>query len=142
MKIAVDFEGTIVEHKYPDIGEEQLFAFDTLKQLQKEGHQLILWTFRAGKTLKDAVEYCGQNGVEFYSINESYPGEKLDATTSRKLDADVFIDDRNFGGFGGWSEVWEAIGDKKNYQPMDPRQEMIRQIKEMSFFQRLKILFG
>lgn len=142
MKIAVDFDGTIVEHKYPYIGEEQLFAFDTLKQLQQEGHQLILWTFRAGKTLKDAVEYCKHNGVEFYSVNESYPGEKLDATTSRKLDADLFIDDRNFGGFSGWSEVWEEVGLKENFKNPDPRQEMIRQIKTMPFIERIKILFG
>ncbi len=142
MKIAVDFDGTIVEHKYPDIGEEQLFAFDTLKELQKQGHQLILWTFRAGKTLNDAVDFCKQNGVEFYAINESYPGEKLDATTSRKPDVDLFLDDRNLGGFPGWSEVWEQIGDKKEYYPKDPRQEMIRQIKQMPLFQKLKILFS
>jgi hydroxymethylpyrimidine pyrophosphatase-like HAD family hydrolase len=47
--IAVDFDGTIVEHEYPAIGKEMLFAFDTLKALQKKGHRLILWTFRTGR---------------------------------------------------------------------------------------------
>ena len=47
LKIAVDFDGTIVEHKYPEIGKEILFAFDTLKELQKQKHQLILWTYRS-----------------------------------------------------------------------------------------------
>ncbi len=69
MKIAVDFDGTIVEHKYPQIGKEQLFAFETLKQLSKQKHQLILWTYRAGRELDEAVEYCRENGVEFFAVN-------------------------------------------------------------------------
>jgi hypothetical protein len=110
MKIAVDFDGTIVEHRYPDIGEDMLFAFETLKQLQKQGHQLILWTFRAGKELDDAVEYCRKKGVQFYAVNASYPEEVYkEGEISRKVDADIFIDDRNIGGFPGWSEIWQML---------------------------------
>ena len=109
MKIAVDFDGTIVDHRYPEIGEEMLFAFDTLKALQKQGHDLILWTFRAGKELKEAVDYCKRNGIEFYAVNASYPEEKYDDTISRKVDADLFIDDRNIGGFPGWSQIWQML---------------------------------
>jgi hypothetical protein len=110
MKIAVDFDGTIVEHRYPAIGEEKLFAFDTLKQLQKLGHQLVLWTFRHGKELNEAVDYCKKNGVVFYAVNKSYPEESFDAENmSRKLDVDLFIDDRNIGGFPGWSEIWQLL---------------------------------
>ena len=60
MIIAVDFDGTIVEHRYPEIGREKPFAFDTLKMLQKEGHRLILWTVREDKLLEEAVDLCGQ----------------------------------------------------------------------------------
>lgn len=110
MKIAVDFDGTIVEHRYPQIGEEKLFAFETLKQLQKLNHQLILWTFRHGKELDEAVQYCKKKGITFYAVNRSYPEEEFDpATSSRKIDADLFIDDRNVGGFPGWSEIWQII---------------------------------
>ena len=110
MKIAVDFDGTIVEHRYPQIGEEKLFAFETLKQLQKLGHLLILWTFRYGHELEEAVEYCKKRGIEFYAINKSFPEEEFDLeTTSRKIDAEVFIDDRNVGGFPGWSEIWQML---------------------------------
>ncbi len=110
MKIAVDFDGTIVEHRYPLIGEEKLFAFETLKQLQKLGHQLLLWTFRHGSELDEAVEYCRKHGIEFYAVNRSYPEEVFDpAQMSRKIDADVFIDDRNIGGFIGWSEIWQIL---------------------------------
>jgi hydroxymethylpyrimidine pyrophosphatase-like HAD family hydrolase len=107
--IAVDFDGTIVEHKYPEIGREMLFAFATLKALKQKGHKLILWTYRVGKHLDEAVEYCKTNGVEFYAVNKNYPEEVLDQNTARKLNADIFIDDRNVGGFLGWSEIWQTL---------------------------------
>ena len=109
MIIAVDFDGTIVEHRYPAIGKEKLFAFDTLKALQKQGHQLILWTFRSGKELDEAVDFCRKHGVEFYAVNKSYPEEEFTPAISRKINADLFIDDRNLGGFIGWGEVWHMI---------------------------------
>lgn len=109
MKIAVDFDGTIVEHVYPAIGKEMLFAFQTLKELQKLGHYLILWTYRTGKELEEAVEYCRSNGIEFYAVNKNYPEEIVDENTSRKIYADIYIDDKNIGGFPGWSAVWQMI---------------------------------
>ncbi len=99
-KIAVDFDGTIVDDAYPAIGKPKTFAFETLRRLQAEGYRLILWTYRHGKTLDEAVEFCKQNGIEFYAVNSSFEGEVFDAENqSRKLDADLFIDDRNLGGF-------------------------------------------
>lgn len=62
MTIAVDFDGTIVEHRYPQIGEEIPFATATLKMLINERHRLILWSVREGKLLEEAVEWC-RNGV-------------------------------------------------------------------------------
>lgn len=109
MIIAVDFDGTVVEHRYPAIGKEKLFAFATLKALQKDGHQLILWTYRGGKLLDEAVEYCRNNGIEFFAVNCSFPGETLDPSQSRKIHADLFIDDRNVGGFPGWGEIYQMI---------------------------------
>jgi len=110
MKIAVDFDGTIVEHAYPKIGKEMAFALTTLKELQKQGHQIVLWTFRSGKELNDAIEYCRKNGLEFFAINESEANEGFDhEKMSRKIDADIFIDDRNIGGFLGWSKIWQML---------------------------------
>jgi hypothetical protein len=109
IKIAVDFDGTIVEHEYPEIGKEKLFAFLTLKELNKKGARLILWTFRTGKELEDAVEFCRKNGLEFYAVNKNYPEEVMNETVSRKIDVDIFIDDKNVGGFPGWSEVWQML---------------------------------
>jgi hypothetical protein len=107
--IAVDFDGTIVEHSYPAIGKEMLFAFATLKELKKKGHKLILWTYRVGVPLEEAVEFCRQNGIEFYAVNKNHPDEVMDDTVGRKINADIFIDDRNVGGFMGWSDIWQAL---------------------------------
>jgi len=110
LKIAVDFDGTIVEHSYPEIGKEIILALKTLRTLQEQGHQLILWTFRSGKELDEAVEYCRRNGVEFYAINSSYPEEEFDEDyDSRKIDADIVIDDRNIGGLPPWGEIYQMI---------------------------------
>ena len=112
--IAVDFDGTLVENQYPKIGKPILFAFETLKKLQENGHRLILWTYRNGKTLEEAVAFCKKNGIEFYAINKSYPEEDFDKTISRKINADIFIDDRNIGGLKPWGEIYqELIGEKK-----------------------------
>jgi hypothetical protein len=109
LTIAVDFDGTIVEHDYPAIGKEMLFAFETLKALKKKGHKLILWTYRDGDLLQEAVDYCRENGVEFYAVNKSYPEEKFVEGMSPKPNVDIFIDDRNIGGFIGWGEVFQTL---------------------------------
>ncbi len=112
MKIAVDFDGTIVEHQYPKIGKTRAFAFETLKALQKQEHDLILWTYRAGEDLDKAVKFCKENGIDFFAINSSYPEEIMDNTISRKIYADIYIDDRNIGGFPGWSIIWKSINEE------------------------------
>ena len=64
--LAIDFDGTIVEDAYPNIGKPQLFAFETLKRLQNDGHQLILWTYRDGKKLQEAIAFCKENCIIDY----------------------------------------------------------------------------
>ena len=109
MKIAVDFDGTIVEHRYPRLGKEIPFAIESLKLIQNQGHDLILWTYRSGKELEDAVEFCRANGLEFYAVNKNYPEEVFDESISRKINADIYIDDRNFGGLPDWGAVYLKI---------------------------------
>ena len=65
MIIAVDFDGTIVEHAYPKIGKERPFATATLRQLLKDGHLLVLWSVREGKLLEEAAEWCKERGIVF-----------------------------------------------------------------------------
>jgi len=102
--IAVDFDGTIVEDKYPKVGKPMIFAFETLKKLQSEGHRLILWTYRSGERLEEAVAFCKENGTE----------ENYEEKYSRKINANLFIDDRNIGGFLGWTAIYKLI---LNHEP-------------------------
>ena len=110
MTIAVDFDGTIVEHRYPAIGPEKPFAIDTLKYLCAQRHKLILWTVREGELLDEAVAYCRHRGLEFYAVNKNYPEERpTHEGYSRKLQADLFIDDRNLGGLPDWGEIYRML---------------------------------
>ncbi|MCK0180382.1 hydrolase [Flavobacteriaceae bacterium S0862] len=126
LTIAIDFDGTIVDDDFPGIGKPRIFAFETLKKLQEDGHRLILWTYRSGLKLEDAVQFCKDNGVEFYAVNKSFPEEQFDYTKSRKINADIFIDDRNLGGILGWGEIYQKITNKS------PQFEGAR--KKKSFF--------
>lgn len=117
MTIAVDFDGTIVEHKYPRIGEEIPFAIDTIKKIQKEQHRIILWTVREGSLLEEAVAYCAKRGLHFYAVNKDYPEETMgDKGYSRKLKADLFIDDRNLGGIPDWGMIYQIVRQGLTYE--------------------------
>jgi len=113
MVIAVDFDGTIVKHKYPSIGKELPFAIKTLKLLQQKGHKLILWTYRSGKELEEAVKYCEKRGLIFHAVNNDFEGEEFDNTYSRKIYADIYIDDRNLLGIPEWGKIYELIEEKE-----------------------------
>jgi hypothetical protein len=120
MTIGVDFDGTIVEDRFPEIGPEIPFATDTLKMLVKEHHRLILWTVREGKYLEDAVNWCRERGVEFYAVNRDYPEETTDNNQhfSRKIKADVWIDDRNLGGLPDWGTIYRMISRHKTWHDL------------------------
>ena len=112
LTIAVDFDGTIVEHKYPAIGKEKPFAIDTLKQLSFEGYRLILWTARDGNLLDEAVEFCKKRGLTFYAVNSNHPASYLfggKSDKSQKVIADLYIDDHNLGGLPEWGTIYEMI---------------------------------
>ena len=118
MIIAVDFDGTIVENRYPDIGDERPFATDTLKMLIKDKHQLILWSCREDKLLDDAVAWCRERGEELWAINKDYPEEDMTKNYhfSRKIKADMFIDDRQVGGLPDWGTIYQMIKYHKPYE--------------------------
>ncbi|MCQ2249468.1 MAG: hypothetical protein MJZ66_00015 [Bacteroidales bacterium] len=121
MKIAVDFDGTVVTDAYPEVGKPLPFALQTLKELSKE-HQIILWTCRVGHYLDDAVKLLEDGGVKLYAINKNFPDEETSGSHfMRKIDADMFIDDRNFGGFPGWSAIWKSLGG--NAEPEPPKKK-------------------
>lgn len=112
LTIAIDFDGTLVENAYPKIGKPVIFAFETLKELQEHGHRLILWTYRHGPELEQAIDFCNEKGITFYAVNKSFPEEEFDNTQSRKILADIYIDDRNIGGLYEWGEIYRILSKK------------------------------
>lgn len=139
MTIAVDFDGTIVENKYPQIGKEIPFAIETLKKLADEQHRLILWTVREGKFLEEAVEFCRKKGLEFYAVNRDYPEEEKENNNhySRKLKADIWIDDRNVGGLPDWGTIYKMIHYNLSYEDLlnDDHAAVLK--RKRGFFSRL-----
>lgn len=94
MVIALDFDGTVVTHEYPYVGED-VGAVPVLKELTAAGHQLILFTMRSGKLLDDAVAWFDRNGIELYAVNEN--PEQKSWTSSVKVHANMYIDDCALG---------------------------------------------
>jgi hypothetical protein len=132
MTIAVDFDGTIVEHKYPAIGKEKPFAIETLKQLADEGNKLILWTSRDGELLQEALDFCHKRGLDFYGVNSNQPVGSLfegrAGSTSVKVVADVYIDDKNLGGLPDWGTIHEIITGIREKQHARRRKGLFRRL--------------
>ena len=145
MIIAVDFDGTIVEHRYPDIGREKPFAIETLKKLANEQHRLILWTVRKGKLLQEAVEFCRTRGLDFYAVNRNFPEEN--EPEERKLRADLWIDDRNLGGLPDWGTIYRMIRNNWTFDELKRQDEFEHPAVSPAcffrrFFRKAKLLLG
>lgn len=95
MIIAVDFDGTCVEHDYPAIGLEVEGAVETLRALQNKGHRLILNSMRSGTKLEAAVKWFKDRKIELWAANAN-PEQKT-WTESPKVYADLYIDDSALG---------------------------------------------
>lgn len=93
--IAVDFDGTVVKHKYPSVGETIEGAVDNLRKLTAKGHRIVLWTMRHGKELEDAVKWYEQNEIPLFGINNN--PEQKEWTESPKAYAQLYIDDSALG---------------------------------------------
>jgi len=106
--ICIDFDGTIVEHSYPEIGDPLPQAIEVIKEIQQAGHKIILWTCREGNTLQQAVDFCRKHDIEFDGVNEAI-NDFREEGLKRKPFADYYIDDRNINGFPGWDVVREIV---------------------------------
>lgn len=95
--IAVDFDGTICENKYPEIGEPISKTISYLKERQKKGAKIVLWTCRVDELLDAAVKWCRNKGLIFDAVNENLPEVIAEfGGDTRKIFANEYIDDRNF----------------------------------------------
>lgn len=93
---AFDFDGTLCEDRFPEIGSPRRSTISYALRLKEEGHRLILWTCRAGKDLEQAVDWCALQGLTFDAVNENLPETVLKyGNDSRKITADFYVDDRS-----------------------------------------------
>lgn len=116
-------------------------AVDTLKLLARERHKLILWTVREGDLLNEAVEFCRSRGLEFYAVNSNYPEEKPSHSGySRKLKADLFIDDRNLGGLPDWGLIYRMIQEGLSFEDIYSHHlsQPPMPAKQLGFWERLR----
>lgn len=110
MIIAIDFDGTIVRGKYPAIDGLMPDAASSILALEEDGHYLIINTCRSGEHLLNAINYLLEQGIPFDRINDNHPDQtRLYKNNSRKVYANLYIDDKNVFGFPGWKPVLEEV---------------------------------
>lgn len=96
--IAVDFDGTLVEDKFPEIGEKRIAVWNDMLRAKANGAKIILWTSRDHQNLEEAVAFCKEQGFEFDAINENLPEcQNLFNNDTRKVFADEYWDDKAIG---------------------------------------------
>ena len=120
MYICIDFDGTIVDHRFPEIGPPVPGAVEWMKEFQVAGAKLILFTMRSdgGKNpiaLLRAVDYLEENGIKLYGVNKN--PTQVHWTSSPKAYGNIYIDDAAFGcpliqpdGFNRPCVNWEIVG--------------------------------
>ena len=113
MIISVDFDGTIARSDFPTILGEVPYAVEVINRLKSEGHYIIINTCRAGDDLTNAVNWLLNEGIPFDRVNDNHPDNiRQFNNNTRKINADIYIDDKNVGGFMGWPEAYNWIRDK------------------------------
>ena len=115
MIIAVDFDGTLFRDAFPAVGGVIPGAVDAMRALHRAGHYIIIWTCRHGDRLLDAINALTAHGIPFDRVNDHNPANvaKYGGESGKKVYADVYIDDRNLGGFPGWAAAMRMIADKE-----------------------------
>ena len=96
MTIAIDFDGTCVAHNYPQIGAD-IGAVPVLKELVENGHGLILFTMRSGRTLMEAIQWFIDHEIKLYGIQ--FDPNQCNWTGSNKCYAPLYIDDAAMGAY-------------------------------------------
>lgn len=116
MIIAIDFDGTIVHDQYPHIGAVKPNAGEIIRKLKADGHYIIIWTCRAGNYAHQVFDFLREKEIPFDRINESNPDnvQKYGGMDTRKVYADVYIDDKAINGLPHWEEIYQLINKKLN----------------------------
>ena len=114
MIIAIDFDGTIVTDTFPAIGELKPNAKKTINRLKNEGYYIIIWTCRTHIRLLEAIDFLVKSGIKYDQINQSCPENvrQYNGIDSRKVYADLYIDDKGIGVLPDWLEIYTIVHDR------------------------------
>jgi hypothetical protein len=114
--IAIDFDGTIVEDQFPEIGKLMPGAKEAINELYHSGDvTIIIWTCRNGINMLRAVEFLAREGIKYHYINQSCPDNvRKYGSDTRKVYADIYIDDKGLGKLPEWSEIREHLQERLN----------------------------
>ena len=106
--VAIDFDGVVVHHQYPNIGALLPGAKNCINKLYEDFY-IIIWTCRGGENLGDIIRFMDAKGIKYHKVNENAPFEIIGFKPSPKVYADFYIDDNNLGGFPGWEIAYKMI---------------------------------
>jgi hypothetical protein len=109
--IAIDFDGTIAETDFPVIIALRPHAAAVINKLAADGHTIIVHSCRAGKPAEDMKVFLDTHRIQYHYINENSPDRiKIYGYDTRKISADIYIDDHNIGCRGiNWLVVYDEI---------------------------------
>lgn len=115
MIVAVDFDGTLHDGKWPGIGEPLEGAIATMKEMQEMGVYIVIWTCRSGDDQTRMINWLLEHQIPFDRINDNNPSHTLYfGNNSRKIHADLYIDDRQVGGLPTWCDIYDYVRDAKD----------------------------
>ena len=131
MIIAVDFDGILVEDRFPHVGPANYRMVNFVKRLIEDGHEVVLWTSRVGQPLEKAIAWCGEQGIDFCAVNDNAPSNKAKYQATypqgtRKVCADIYIDDHNP----------QFISDRTRYGTQVATYNLIKCVKEAILWEK------
>lgn len=118
MIIGVDFDGTLAINRFPEVGTPIYGGKDALKVIKQMGHMIIINTCRSGEALIAAKKFLDENGYPYDYINENAKSLIEKYGDTRKISADIYIDDCNAGGFPGWDWALKLVMHKTSQKPL------------------------
>ena len=95
MILAIDFDGTLTEDRFPEIGPARVDVIEWVLRQKKYGHKLILWTCREGSSLREALDWCLSRGIIYDAVNENVEEMKYLYMGKSKVIADLYLDDKS-----------------------------------------------
>jgi hypothetical protein len=114
MVIAIDFDGTIAEHTYPECGKIKPHAKEVINRLYNAGHEIIIWTCRWDHPMELCRQFLAEHGIKYHKLNEHVDWAiEMFKNDTRKIFADVYIDDRQLGGIPDcWLKIEKLLHKK------------------------------